>query len=216
MVGIVYHVASSFAGALWSTTCNLLDALVGFQEPLERRIVDHTQNPNTSSENDQTLDSERPRRRSSQAESSHDFGASSKPIPMKPNNHAASLGHRRIESSHGHLPLKADHFQHLQRPQSMPNLAGPSNQRPHKSSMAGSMIPTIQEPLIDLTHILGNLIISRREKSQLPTSLSTVRGVRFADTKDMQNMTGGRHLGSVTDNEWKASNKTLMKGWKMD
>jgi len=38
-----------------------------------------------------------------------------------------------------------------------------------------------------------------------------MKGVRFVDTKDMQSVTGARYVGKVTDNEWKASNKTLMK-----
>lgn len=212
MVGFVYHVTSSLAGALWSTTRNLLDALDGSQEPLQKKEVDHAQNSETSSADDRGLDTKQHRRQTRQAESSRDFGASSKPLPIKPKTHAASPDHRYIGSSHVQPTLNADHFQNLRHSQSMPSLAAPSHQRPCKSTRTGSMMPTSQETFMDLAHITGNPIISRYEMHQLPSSRPTMRRVRFADTKAMQSVTGGRHLGSVTDNEWKASNKTLMKG----
>jgi hypothetical protein len=211
MVGIVYHVASSFAGALWSTTCNLLGALVASQEPLEKRAVGHTQNPEMSLY-DRDLDSKQHRRRSRQAESSRGLCASSKPVPIKPQTqHTSSLDDQNIDYSQIHPPLNTDQLRNLLHSQSMPKLAGSSNERQRKSTRPRSTIPRSQEPFVDPTHITGNPIISRRETSELPTSPSTMRAVRFADTKDMQSVTGGQHVGSVTDNEWKASNKTLMK-----
>ncbi|KAH4843388.1 hypothetical protein HBI18_203130 [Parastagonospora nodorum] len=211
MVGIVYHVASSFAGALWSTTCHLLDALVASQERLEKRAVGHAPNSETSSTYDRALDSKQLFRRSRQAESSHDLRASSKPVSMKPQTqHTASLDNQNMGYSQVHPLLNTDHLRKLRHSQSMPNLIGPSRERRHKSTRPRSMITTSQEPFVDPTHITGNPIISRSETSRLPTSPLTMRGVRFADKKDMQSVTGRRHVGKVTDNEWKASNKALM------
>lgn len=183
MAGNALQVASSVLRTLWSTTDTLFGTISRSPNSPKQTIMGNAQSRSDRSTRLRTCGS---------AE-----------VLTRTNEHQSCPSQADIQIGR-HDPSRA---RVLQRSRSAPNIAE-TNNRYLRTPMEGMGSPS-PEFLPDHESNTENPITSGSEAVDQRCMPPSNKKIRFASAKEMWSVIGGRYVGAVTDNEWKASNKTF-------